>query len=408
MSPFFFWTILVLFIIILQIIQIASLSGDAQTVDEGPHLLAGYAYLKTGKILLNPEHPPLVKAWAALPLLLLNPDLPPEVTRASVRPTELDQWRLSGDFLYRNSVPADTMLFWARIMMLILLTAAALVAALVARFFFGDIAGLIAFVLFAFEPTVLAHGRIVTTDVGASAFIFLAVFSFYRLLESPTTRRALYAGIFFALALLAKFSALTLIPIFLLLWLIRFLQSKYDKTAIMPSKRMLWLAVLTTCGIIWTLYGWNIERPSHDPKVQHLYERRAILAAESNAYEGYPLAQFIIRTFDPAIQPGTALKWLSDNAPVPAYRYFRGFFDFLAHNYQGHDAYLLGHIYQYGAWQYFPIAYLIKTPIPLLIFLTSAVSAFAIATLRIMPINAHHSTRMKKYWIAVRAVFQQT
>lgn len=401
-----FWFVVVLLIIILQFIQIASLSGDSQTVDEGPHLLAGYAFLKTGKILVNPEHPPLLKAWAALPLLILNPQLPPEVERAAQIPAEIDQWRLSGDFLYHNRVSADTMLFWAHIMMLILTAGAAVAVTLVARSLFGDVAGIIAFVLFAFHPTVLAHGRIVTTDVGVSAFIFISVFGFYSFLISPSKKRAVIFATLFAFALLSKFSSLILLPVFAILWGIRWIQAKHDTSIKMPSAKVLFLGFVATCGLVWLLYGLNIEQASRDPKVQDLYARRAVLATDPNAYEGYPLAQFIIHAFDPVKQPGTTLKWLSDNAPVPAYRYFRGLSDFFAHNYRGHDAYLLGHVYQFGIWQYFPVAYLVKTPIPSFLFLVSAICLFAVATLRLRPDTLDLSpSRLRRLWNALRNLF---
>ena len=45
---------------------------DRVTTDEPTHLFAGYTYLTTRDFRLNPEHPPLLKELAALPLLLMN------------------------------------------------------------------------------------------------------------------------------------------------------------------------------------------------------------------------------------------------------------------------------------------------------------------------------------------------
>ena len=45
------------------------------TFDETAHLPAGYAYLKTGDLRLNPQHPPLIKMLAAVPLLALGPEM---------------------------------------------------------------------------------------------------------------------------------------------------------------------------------------------------------------------------------------------------------------------------------------------------------------------------------------------
>jgi hypothetical protein len=53
--------------------------ANSQTVDEAAHLVADYSYLVTGDFRLDSEHPPLLKAFQALPLLLFfrlpfNPD----------------------------------------------------------------------------------------------------------------------------------------------------------------------------------------------------------------------------------------------------------------------------------------------------------------------------------------------
>ena len=44
---------------------------QSQTFDEAAHIFAGYRYWKTFDFGANPEHPPLVKLVAAIPLLRL-------------------------------------------------------------------------------------------------------------------------------------------------------------------------------------------------------------------------------------------------------------------------------------------------------------------------------------------------
>src|SRR6185295_10068730 len=48
-------------------------AGKTITNDEVVHIPPGYAYLTAHDFRLNPEHPPLVKMWATLPLLWLRP-----------------------------------------------------------------------------------------------------------------------------------------------------------------------------------------------------------------------------------------------------------------------------------------------------------------------------------------------
>ena len=54
------------------LLAITSMARLSITGDEVTHLPAGYSYVTTGDFRLNPQHPPLIKALAALPLLALD------------------------------------------------------------------------------------------------------------------------------------------------------------------------------------------------------------------------------------------------------------------------------------------------------------------------------------------------
>src|SRR5438132_6731724 len=84
------------------------------TSDEPLHLAAGYSYWTTRDFRLNPEHPPLAKLIAALPLLALRPRFD---TSAPAWATA-DQIGSAFKFLYGND--ADRLLFWSRLAMIAL------------------------------------------------------------------------------------------------------------------------------------------------------------------------------------------------------------------------------------------------------------------------------------------------
>src|SRR5207248_5617680 len=72
------------------------------------------------------------------------------------------------------------------------------------------------------EPTVLAHGRVVQTDVPAAFGYLLFFMALYRYTLQTTWRRAAWLGIAAAIAILAKFSMLLVGPVlalfFIVLW----------------------------------------------------------------------------------------------------------------------------------------------------------------------------------------------
>ena len=108
------------------------------TSDEPVHLASGYSYWQTRDFRMNPEHPPLAKLIAALPLLVIRPKLN----------TSLDVWNTASEyefafnFMYTNE--ADRLLFWGRMMMVVLAAAGAAITFIWARDLFGPVAGLLA------------------------------------------------------------------------------------------------------------------------------------------------------------------------------------------------------------------------------------------------------------------------
>ena len=53
---------------------------------------------------------------------------------------------------------------------------------------FGTGAGLLALALVVFEPNLLAHGAMVTTDIGAACFLLATIYAFYRYVKAPSLR----------------------------------------------------------------------------------------------------------------------------------------------------------------------------------------------------------------------------
>ncbi|HEX3377350.1 MAG TPA: phospholipid carrier-dependent glycosyltransferase, partial [Candidatus Acidoferrales bacterium] len=168
---------------------------QSQTFDEGAHIFSGYRYWKNFDYGFNPEHPPLVKLIAALPLLGLPLRTPP-IPDADFKMLE---FRTGRDFLYGND--AIAILFRARMAVASFTLCLALCIFLFARSMWGDGPAFLALGLFAFDPNFLAHGALVTTDIAVTLGIFLGVGSFYLYWKKPTAWRLVCAGLAAALCL---------------------------------------------------------------------------------------------------------------------------------------------------------------------------------------------------------------
>jgi len=233
----------------LLVLQLALLLHAAwrvgPTIDEHQYLAAGYAYLEDGDFSRNREHPPLMKVLSALPLWLAGDARFPEHWRDLVNyPVAF--------FYQENLAQLDRNLFLARLLPCLLTVAGSAGVFLVARRLFGDAGGLTALMLFAFDPNVIAHGSLAALDGGVAVLIFLAVAALTALLERPTARRALVAGLLFGLANLAKFTGLLLLPIELALAALACAQRR----ALAPLG---WtaLVLLTGLGVFSAGYGFE-------------------------------------------------------------------------------------------------------------------------------------------------------
>jgi len=310
--------------------QIASALQETQTWDEGIHVAAGYSYLKTGDYHLNREHPPLFKLLCALPLLGLDVELPP-VFATSKEPLGAEFGDL---FLYRNRVPADSILLCARLVTVAVTLALGLAVAWWTRRRFGRAAALAALALFAFDPNLIAHGHYVTNDVWAAAGVFLATIAWARWLETKRWRDLAIAGVAIGFALATKFSVAFLpLPLALLYWFRRWQEGR-GRLSLRHFAASAAVAGLLASGVVALVYG---------PET--------------------------VRCFQP--RPGIGR---SPRLSLPKHPYLIGLAEVARHNKAGHPAYLMGVQSRMGWWCYFPVVFAIKTPAATLALLAVALA----------------------------------
>jgi len=84
---------------------------------------------------------------------------------------------------------------------------------------FGWPGALVSFGLFAFDPNLLAHAGLVTTDIYGCLFILLALRAFARWLDAPDLPRGALLGLATGTAFIAKYTAAYLVVIFFVAFL---------------------------------------------------------------------------------------------------------------------------------------------------------------------------------------------
>jgi hypothetical protein len=345
------WAVLALLAV--QALQIAFVvHRESLTWDEDDHMFAGYMMWHTGDYGLNPEHPPLVKLLATLPLLgekLWVPQL-------QNRDFKTEAYMGGRDWLARNDGASQRLVFRMRLAAGLLALALSLLIFFAAREWFGTPAALVALVLATFDPNLLAHSALVTTDIGVSLFFLASIYSFYRYVKRPTLARLLLAGVAAGLLLATKHSGILLAPMLLLLIAgeIAFApKGSRGRTALRLGGAFAAIVVIGVT-VLWAFYGFR-------------YAARPAGLALSTSLADYvaPLSYF----------NATAVLAIAHLHLLPE-SYLMGLVD-VKRMAQYYSSFVFERLYAHGLWWYFPVVILIKTTLGLLALLAlAAVAAF--------------------------------
>lgn len=330
-----------------------SMREDSAIMDEVAHLPAGYSYIVKQDMRLNPEHPPLLKDLAGLSVwswskITGNKINFPDNHKAWTQDIN-GQWDFGFYFMFDSGNNADAMLLWGRLPFLLIMLLLGFFVFRWTRELYGDKAALIATLLYAFSPTILAHCRFVTTDVGAAAAFFIALYYFSHWLKDPAWKNTVKAGLIFGLALLAKFSSVLLVPSFVLLALIYvFLKEKEEKLFSRFLNYFGKLLCLGLIGIIFVVIPVYLFHVWHYPVELQQRDISFIL-------NGSPLH------FLPGLLHGLA--------GLPVLRALAQYLFGVAMVFQravgGNTTYFMGEVASLGWKSYFPIVYLIKETLAL-------------------------------------------
>jgi len=322
------------------VLAIASVWGDSLIVDEIPHIGAGYSYLVKQDMRINPEHPPLAKDLAAIPLLFIG--LNQTAFNTPFWQENVNgQWDFGRDLIFQSGNNANLITHLAKLPMLIFFILAAWLLYHWLNRRYGFWPALFGLVMFAFSPTILAHSRFVTTDVPALWGVLTASFFFFRYLEHPSRKNLIIAGLIFGVAQLTKFSVFLLVPFFILaalLWIWASTNSWRERSKIFFATIL--IMAIGYIVVVWPVYGFHVW---NYPVAMQQRDMQAQVGFASPA----AVRDVIIKTAD-----------------IPYWRAFDQYlFGLLMVNQRqagGNTIYFEGKVSQSGGPTYFPIVYFIK------------------------------------------------
>jgi hypothetical protein len=178
-----------------------------------PALLAsGVGYWQSGRAELYRVNPPLVRMVAAIPLLVMGcrTDWTELVYTHGPRP----EYAIGHDFVTANGERSLWLMTVARWACIPFSVVGAIACFLWARALYKSLgAAVLAMAFWCLDPNILAHGGLITNDCAAAALGTAAGYALWGWLRSPSCLRALTAGAFLGVAILAKMTWIVLLAL---------------------------------------------------------------------------------------------------------------------------------------------------------------------------------------------------
>lgn len=333
---------LLLLIFALRAFDLARSYGP--TFDETAHLGAGISYVQTRDYRLNAEHPALPKllaGWFASRTGVKG-------AYESVAWKRAEQWDFARETLYEGGVEWRRVLTWGRLPMVGIGVALGLILWIWSRALLGNEGALLTLVLFTFCPNILAHTSLVTTDVPLTCANVGAVACLWHSYRTGKTGAIFAAALFFACAMVTKYSAFSYFPVLVMLAL-------WPSAARPFRKSITHGALFAFAGIVMTMALVSlVYAGAHDwTSIESLGMRgRGIDAGGLALLRRAPLE-------------------LLARIPWPSEDFARGFKDILLFTQAGHPVYLLGMRGDSGWWWSSFVTLGVKSTIAFLILVVS-------------------------------------
>jgi hypothetical protein len=324
------------------LLVIAALENSA-TFDEPAHLAAGVEYWRHGDFSVYSLTPPLLRLWAALPAVVAGAAAP-DPGHAESQPLRQRHWIYAFEFLAANGTRFETLLKLARLGMIPLSCLGAWIVYRWAFELYGPTAGMAACAMYCFNPSVLAHGSLVTVDAGTTAAMLASSYLWWRFCRIPKPTTWLLACFAVTCAELCKYTAVLLGPMLLSITI--------SSGFIVPGNKA------------WRRWAALIA----------LFVGVLVLLNAAYGFHGAlrPLREF---QFDSDLMRTVRQKL--PFLPSPAPRLFVEGFDAQKRDSQGagYQGFLFGQMYFGARWFYYPLALLCKLPLSMIMLI--AIAAFS-------------------------------
>jgi hypothetical protein len=361
--------------------MLASLWSKSLTVDEPTHAAAGYAYWTFNDYRLNPENGNLPQRWMALPLLgsrFPYPSTATEAWRKSDEGTIGERWfdgpgndpakmaRRGRAFCGAFAVALGGLVWWW------------------SRALFGPIGGMLSLLLFVLNPSILANGALMTSDMACALFFLASTLGAWGILHRISVGRLAFSTLATAGLFLSKMSAPLIVPIAIALGIVRIFAGPPIRWEIGKRRRLAsrrarligFVAVFAAHLLVAAIGIWAFNGFRYRPFGPH--------SPAGSAFD-YSWSQVLEKPDGSRPLVGKLLDEIRIHRLLPE-AYIFG----VAHVWRDgtlRRAFLNGQMGVTGWWWFFPYSFLVKTPPALFgIIGLAALAARRVDAYRLLPL----------------------
>ena len=321
--------------------------AHSPTFNEIGHVPAGLSHWQYGMFHLYRVNPPVPRMAATLPLLLSSAKS--DWSNYGMDDFAREEIPMGIRFASANGTDTFRLFTIARLACIPFSVLGALICYRWAAELWGLPSGLMAMLLWCFNPTILGHAPLVMPDVPAAAMSVASAYSFWKWLREPLWTRTLVTGCILGCALLCKTTLLSLIPLFVVLWiLIRSSEKHVDFS---------WNAFRHELGMLAAVLVVSLYVVNLGYAFTGSFQRIETYRFQSRLLGGDPHNQ------PPRIGNRLSGTWIA-GLPSPVPRDFLLGIDQQRTDFEKGDRCYLGGEWKQGGWWYFYLyGLLVKTPL---------------------------------------------
>ncbi len=262
------WPAAGVLLMIFALLATSSALRKSVTFDEVAHLTAGTSYWVANDYRLHPENGNLPQRLVALPSLAGGHRFP-SLAQPAWQGSRV--YEMGHQFLFTQGNDVAAMVLQGRLLMILV---GALLGALVYAVglrLYGPVGATLSLVAYAFNPHMLAHARLMTSDLITALFFLASVWALWNLLQRLTTKRLLLSALAMTGLLLSKMSGVLILPMGLLLLALRLWRGGPWEVRLLGWSRTLTtrrgqlgaagvallVHVMMAWVLLWTFYGFH-------------------------------------------------------------------------------------------------------------------------------------------------------